>query len=50
MEDDQCSELKDLKIEVDGEINDWPDNVFNENLDEVFRLRRNQKKAQNNAS
>lgn len=50
IEEDQCSELKDLKIEVDGEIEDWPDNVFNENLDEVFRLRRNQKKAQDNAS
>ena len=47
---DQCSKLIPLKISEDGEIEDWPDNVFNENLDEIYKLRRNQKKRQNNAN
>jgi predicted ATPase len=49
-EDEQCSKLIPLEISDDGEIEDWPDNVFNESLDEVYKLRRNQKKRQNNAN
>jgi len=43
-DNEQISRLIPLKIEEDGEIEDWPDNVFNESVDEVFKLRRNQKK------
>lgn len=49
-ENKQESNLKPILIEEDGEIEDWPDNVFNENVDEVFKLRRNQKKRRENAS
>lgn len=43
------SVLKPISIDEDGEIEDWPDNVFNESIDEVYRLRRNQKKRRENA-
>jgi predicted ATPase len=49
-EKEKASQLQPLKIEEDGEIEDWPDNVFNENVDEVFKLRRNQKKRKDYAS
>jgi predicted ATPase len=49
-ENKQESVLKTILIEEDGEIEDWPENVFNENVDEVFKLRRNQKKRRENAS
>ncbi|MGB0880184.1 MAG: DUF3696 domain-containing protein [Polaribacter sp.] len=49
-ENKQESNLEPIVIEEDGEIEDWPDNVFNENVDEVFKLRRNQKKRKENAS
>ncbi len=45
----QESELRPIIIEEDGEIEDWPENVFNESVDEVFKLRRNQKKRKENA-
>ncbi|WP_281635880.1 AAA family ATPase [Flavobacterium marginilacus] len=50
VKEEQCSKLVSLEISEDGEIEDWPDNVFNENLDEVYKLRRNQKKRQYNAN
>ncbi len=43
VKEEQSSKLVSLDISEDGEIEDWPDNVFNENLDEVYKLRRNQK-------
>lgn len=43
-ENELYSKITPLEISIDGEIEDWPDNVFNENLDEVYKLRRNQKK------
>lgn len=48
-ENKQESVLKPILIDEDGEIEDWPENVFNENVDEVFKLRRNQKKRRENA-
>lgn len=50
VKEEQSSKLVSLEISEDGEIEDWPDNVFNENLDEVYKLRRNQKKRQDNAN
>ncbi|KRT13301.1 hypothetical protein ASU31_25145 [Pedobacter ginsenosidimutans] len=41
------SALKRLSIEIDGEVEDWPDNIFNEGLDEVLKFRRAQKEQQN---
>ncbi len=38
-----CSNLKEIIIEEDGEFEDWPDNIFNESLDEVIKLRKAQK-------
>lgn len=49
-EDKQESNLKKIVLQEDGEILDWPDNVFNENIDEVYRLRRYQKRRRENAS
>lgn len=49
-ENNQISTLKPIVIEEDGEIEDWPDNVFNESIDEVYKLRRNQKKRKTDAS
>ena len=46
-EDEFASSLFDIKIDEDGEIDNWPDNVFNESLDEVINLRRAQKQKQN---
>lgn len=48
-ENKQESSLKPIIIDEDGEIEDWPDNVFNESIDEVYKLRRNQKKRRENA-
>lgn len=48
-EDKQESNLKPIILDEDGEIEDWPDNVFNESIDEVYKLRRNQKKRRENA-
>lgn len=48
-ENNQESSLNPIVIEEDGEIEDWPDNVFNESIDEVYKLRRNQKKRKENA-
>ncbi|WP_342084822.1 AAA family ATPase [Dyadobacter sp. OTU695] len=41
------STLRRLNIEPDGEIEDWPDNIFNEGLDEVLKFRKAQKENQN---
>lgn len=46
-ENEFCSSLKEVIIEDDGEIEDWPDNVFNESLDEVIKLRKAQKDREN---
>jgi predicted ATPase len=46
-ESDFSSNLNEIKIEDDGEIEDWPDNVFNESLDEVIKLRKAQKDREN---
>jgi predicted ATPase len=43
-ENNYSSDLKEIKIEEDGEIEEWPDNIFNESYDEVIKLRRIQKK------
>jgi len=48
-EDKLESSLKSIIINEDGEIEDWPDNIFNESIDEVYKLRRNQKKRSQNA-
>lgn len=48
-ESEFCSNLKEVIIEDDGEIENWPDNIFNESLDEVIKLRKAQKER-NNAS
>lgn len=45
--DESCSILKKITIEEDGEIEDWPDNIFNESLDEVLKLRQAQKNREN---
>jgi predicted ATPase len=41
------STIKEIKIEQDGEVEQWPDNVFNESLDEVLKFRKAQKDSQN---
>lgn len=43
-----ASSLKKIVIEEDGEIEDWPDNIFNESLDEVLKLRQAQAKKNKN--
>lgn len=43
---DFSSSIKEIKIEEDGEIEDWPDNVFNESYEEVIKLRKVQKKRE----
>jgi len=48
-ENKQESKLIPIVIDEEGEIEDWPDNVFNESIDEVYKLRRNQKKRRENA-
>lgn len=48
-ENKQESILNPIIIDEEGEIEDWPDNVFNESVDEVFKLRRNQRKRKENA-
>jgi len=37
------STLRKLNIEQDGEVEDWPENIFNESLDEVIKFRKAQK-------
>lgn len=49
-ENEFCSSLKEIIIEDDGEIENWPDNVFNESLDEVIKLRKAQKERKNASS
>jgi len=39
------SNLQRLEIQEDGEIDEWPDNIFNESLDEVLKLRKAQKET-----
>lgn len=40
------STLRRLHMEIDGEIENWPENIFNEGLDEVLRFRQAQKDNQ----
>lgn len=49
-EKQQESFLKPIILDEEGEIEDWPENIFNESIDEVYKLRRNQKKRRENAS
>jgi predicted ATPase len=46
-EAEACSTVSEIAIEQDGEVEHWPDNVFNESLDEVLKFRKAQKENQN---
>ena len=38
------SSIKEIEISENGEIEDWPDNIFNESYDELVKLKQAQKK------
>lgn len=40
------SSLTRIQIDADGEVDMWPDNIFNEDLDEVLKFRKAQKENQ----
>lgn len=40
------STVKKIIVATDGEVEEWPDNVFNEGLDEVLKFRKAQKENQ----
>ncbi|WP_310555514.1 DUF3696 domain-containing protein [Flavobacterium sp.] len=43
-EDLFSSSIKEILIDENGEIEDWPDNIFNEGYDELVKLKQAQKK------
>lgn len=45
-EESGTSNLKPIKVDELGEVDIWPENIFNESLDEVLAIRRAQKKKQ----
>ncbi|MEP6802930.1 MAG: DUF3696 domain-containing protein [Flavobacterium sp.] len=49
-EDKFYSSIKDIEISENGEIEDWPDNIFNESYDELVKLKQAQKKRKENVS
>jgi predicted ATPase len=49
-EDLFCSSIKEIVIDENGEIEDWPDNIFNEGYDELVKLKQAQKKRKDNVS
>lgn len=49
-EDLFCSSIKEIVIDENGEIEDWPDNIFNEGYDELVKLKQAQKKKKEDAS
>ena len=44
-EDNGTSKLELIKVDESGEVDFWPENIFNESLDEVLAIRRAQKIA-----
>jgi predicted ATPase len=49
-EDKFYSSIKEIEISENGEIEDWPDNIFNESYDELVKLKQAQKKRKEDAS
>ena len=49
-EDLFCSSIKEIVVDEKGEIEDWPENVFNEGYDELVKLKQAQKKRKDNVS
>jgi predicted ATPase len=46
-EENHVSNLKAITIDNQGEVDFWPDNIFNEGLDEVLAIRRAQREHAN---
>lgn len=49
-EDKFYSSIKEIVISENGEIEDWPDNIFNESYDELVKLKQAQKKRKEDVS
>ena len=49
-EDKFQSTMKEILIDENGEIEDWPDNIFNEGYDELVELKQAQKKRKEDVS
>lgn len=49
-EDKFYSSIKEIEISENGEIEDWPDNIFNESYDELVKLKQAQKKRKEDVS
>lgn len=49
-EDNFYSSIKEIEIDANGEIEDWPDNVFNEGYEELVKLKQVQKKRKEDVS
>ena len=45
-ETEGLSTMRELKIDDNGEVESWPDNIFNETFDEVLKFRKAQKENQ----
>lgn len=46
-EETSTSNLKQINVDEVGEVDFWPENIFNESLDEVLAIRKAQKEKQN---
>lgn len=49
-EDKFHSTMKEIEIDENGEIEDWPDNIFNEGYEELVKLKQAQKKKKEDVS
>ena len=49
-ENDFSSSIKEIFIDESGEIEEWPDNIFNESYDELVKLKQAQKRREEDVS
>ncbi|WP_439554651.1 AAA family ATPase [Flavobacterium macrobrachii] len=49
-ENDFSSSIKEILIDESGEIEEWPDNIFNESYDELVKLKQAQKRREEDDS
>lgn len=46
-EDNNESNLQEIKVDEMGEVYDWPENIFNESFEEILEIRKAQKRKKN---